>query len=288
MLYLTLDARQLLQYRDSGRLYRNSGFIHPHRMLNYYVLIVVHKGELYIAQEDRHYIVRPNQFIILFAGMEHYGYAPSLSQISYDWVHFSLPSDTMKFIEAENVQECQRKAMTSLTETYLMPEFGSLAIANRITALFTQLIDASRRYPPQSLLLHYSLSQLILHFSYILLFTPGIDRFPPHIISVIDYISTHYSSPLSVKSIADRFHYNPDYLSTVFKRHTGQTLISYINRMRIEIAKTILYNPEIHIKEIASLCGFSDEKYFMKTFKRYMGITPMEYRKTFSRKRPGH
>lgn len=51
------------------------------------------------------------------------------------------------------------------------------------------------------------------------------------------------------------------------------------------MAKNLLTNRTLSIYRIADMCGFSDEKYFMKLFKRYEGITPTQYRKAFHQKK---
>ena len=51
------------------------------------------------------------------------------------------------------------------------------------------------------------------------------------------------------------------------------------------VAKNLLTNRTLSIYRIADMCGFSDEKYFMKLFKRYEGITPTQYRKAFHQKK---
>ncbi len=107
---------------------------------------------------------------------------------------------------------------------------------------------------------------------------------PAYILDVVEWIRTHYDRPLSVAYIAEQFGYHPTYLTNVFKKYTGYPILTYINRIRIAVSKNLLANRTLSIYEIANTCGFSDEKYFMKLFKRYEGITPTQYRKAFQKK----
>jgi len=62
-------------------------------------------------------------------------------------------------------------------------------------------------------------------------------------------------------------------------------LSAYINRTRIEVSKNLLtYDSTLKVSTIGKLCGFADEKLFMKVFKKIEGITPTRYRNTFYQK----
>ena len=65
----------------------------------------------------------------------------------------------------------------------------------------------------------------------------------------------------------------------LFKEQTGYSPKKYLLRMRVEQACTLLHHSDMNIKEIASLCGFSDRYYFTKTFSRLMKISPAAYRR---------
>ena len=65
----------------------------------------------------------------------------------------------------------------------------------------------------------------------------------------------------------------------LFREQTGYSPKKYLQRMRVEQACTLLHHSNISIKEIASLCGFSDRYYFTKIFTRVMKISPAAYRK---------
>jgi AraC-like DNA-binding protein len=78
--------------------------------------------------------------------------------------------------------------------------------------------------------------------------------------------------------IAEEFHYNPEYLSALYSKAAGITLTASVNRARLDIAKRLLSDRSVTIKEAAYSCGFSDEKYFMRVFRRAEGMTPEQYR----------
>ena len=107
---------------------------------------------------------------------------------------------------------------------------------------------------------------------------------PPSVVKIMDWIRVNYDKPLTVASIAGEFDYHPDYLSTLFRRTTHISLIHFINKTRIDVSKSLIINYDVSVREAAYSCGFSDEKYFMKTFKKLENLTPTQYRKAFSPK----
>lgn len=95
---------------------------------------------------------------------------------------------------------------------------------------------------------------------------------------VILRIDADLTADLSLKSHADFLNVNPSYLSTLFKRETGMTLTDYVNRQRVEHGIFLLNATDMQIQTIAQYCGIPDVNYFTKTFKKFIGKTPKEYR----------
>lgn len=155
----------------------------------------------------------------------------------------------------------------------------------RSVLLFVQLLDISKRSNYQiNWNCRYALNLLLMEFTSEFLQTNNIaaGRIPNQIRNIIEYIRTHYDEPLSVEQLAAQYNYHPTYLTTLFKKYTGYPISSYINHTRIAVAKNILcVRDTLSIQSIASMCGFSDEKYFMRLFKKIEGITPSQYRNAF-------
>lgn len=94
------------------------------------------------------------------------------------------------------------------------------------------------------------------------------------------YIETHFKEELTRESLASEVFMNPDYLSKLFKKNTGSSLMDYVTKVRIERAKELLERTVLTISEIAIETGYSNTAYFTKMFKKYTnGVTPREYRK---------
>ena len=71
-----------------------------------------------------------------------------------------------------------------------------------------------------------------------------------------------------------------DYVRRIFKQKTGLTPNSYLNQLRIEKAKRLLSkNDDMNIKQVSDSCGFNDQYYFSRMFKRYEGVSPAHWKK---------
>ena len=93
------------------------------------------------------------------------------------------------------------------------------------------------------------------------------------------FIIGNYMRDISLNDVASVVNLSPVYFSGLFKKEIGENFIDYLNRVRIDAAKTMLKDVRYHISEVAESCGFSDTRYFARIFKRIVGITPSDYRK---------
>lgn len=101
----------------------------------------------------------------------------------------------------------------------------------------------------------------------------------PTIHLIRNYISQNYmNDTLSVKDISEHVFLSASYVCTFFKNETGQTLNQYLTEYRMEKAKQLLRDVRYRIGDISSRVGYSDGNYFGKSFKKYCGLSPSEYR----------
>ncbi|MDF2814513.1 MAG: hypothetical protein K0Q81_713 [Paenibacillus sp.] len=96
---------------------------------------------------------------------------------------------------------------------------------------------------------------------------------------VIQYVMQHYSNEnLNISMIGETFGLTPSYLSKQFKTQTGEALLDFINKIRLEEAKKLLAEQKLPIAEIARRAGYSDINTFNRIFKKFEGITPGKYK----------
>ncbi|MRH41944.1 response regulator [Aquibacillus halophilus] len=94
-----------------------------------------------------------------------------------------------------------------------------------------------------------------------------------------DYIHDQYSDPkLSLQTIAKKVNVSASYLSHMFSQETGETLIEYLTRIRIDRAKEFLKTTNDKTYEIAYKVGYSDSHYFCHSFKKITGMTTKQFK----------
>lgn len=97
--------------------------------------------------------------------------------------------------------------------------------------------------------------------------------------SVKLFIKENYKKDLSLKDIASELNFTVDYLGKIFKKHTNESPIKYLTRLRINEAKRILSTDlNMEIKTIGKVVGYQDQYYFSRVFKTNTGYYPSEYR----------
>ncbi len=99
------------------------------------------------------------------------------------------------------------------------------------------------------------------------------------IIKARQYISEHATEPLTLDEVANYCYVSKSHFCKIFKNETGETFKSYLNQIRIELAKNLLETTSMKSYEIAEAIGFDDPSYFNELFKKKWGMTPNRYRK---------
>lgn len=96
--------------------------------------------------------------------------------------------------------------------------------------------------------------------------------------SAVEYLEAHYSEPITLNDVAEKLYVSTYYLSRMFKKELNKNFVDYLNEIRINRAKELLMDVRYKTYEIADAIGISDPHYFSKLFKKYVGITPTEYK----------
>lgn len=97
---------------------------------------------------------------------------------------------------------------------------------------------------------------------------------------ILRYIEDNCFEKLSVSDLAKRCYYNTSYFSRIFKECYGMTLISYIQKKRLDEAVRLLRETDVSVEEICRRVGYSEKKHFYKKFRELTGTTPSAFRKS--------
>jgi len=94
----------------------------------------------------------------------------------------------------------------------------------------------------------------------------------------VEYLHEHYHEPITLNEVAEHTLVSTYYISRMFKKEMGKNFVDYLNELRIEKAKELLKDVRYKTYEVAEKVGIPDAHYFSRLFKKYVGITPTEYR----------
>lgn len=97
------------------------------------------------------------------------------------------------------------------------------------------------------------------------------------------YIEQNFEEKLNVEGLANRFAISTRNFIRRFKKATQNTPFEYIQRVRVEVAKKSFESTPLNINEVMYNVGYNDEKAFRKVFKKYTGLSPIQYRRKFNR-----
>lgn len=107
----------------------------------------------------------------------------------------------------------------------------------------------------------------------------GSDPIKAKIEPILKVINEHYTEDLSLEVLSNAAGYNPTYTEKLFRTVYHTTPINYLIQVRIDNAKRLLSTDlTLTVKQVGERCGFNDNSYFGKVFKKFTGATPREYR----------
>lgn len=272
MLHMILTSTEDVRFASAGQFIADGASVHPRRTLPTAVLLAGVSGRYPIAQEGRSYDLAADTFMLLFPFREHMGTASAEGNQSHYWCHFTVPDDA-------------RYADAPESSGLSLPEFGRLKHPERTALLFRQLINASERTHASPTVRE----ELCNLYARILLWeiaenaceeSGGSVRSSHTVVErVKEHLRVHAAEGIALGDVAARFHYNADYLAHIFHQETGMTMCGYLLAERIAAAQKLLLETSLNVAAVAGACGFSDEKYFMRAFKRRVGITPSQFRR---------
>ena len=247
-------------FESAGQFISEGEWIHPARTVESAELILVTRGTVFLAEEEREYALTENTLFFLAPRRPHRGTAKS-ENVSFYWAQFT-GWDGSGF-----------------------PTTLDVGQSARIPLYFRQLIHAASAPGTEPLARDYLLRLILMEAA-----APREEQGanPPLLSQMEEHIRLHLDAPLRVADLAELFGYNPDYLSRLFRRAHGVSLKEYIDRARLKRASDLLLTTGLPLSEIAARCGFEDYKYFLRFFSRRQGISPTALRRSFSRTHINH
>ena len=96
---------------------------------------------------------------------------------------------------------------------------------------------------------------------------------------MVSYIQQNFTGKILLKEFGEQFHLSEKYISRYFKEHFHITISQYVTYLRLEHAKHLLQDTDIPVTEVAMQSGYQNVSYFIRSFKKTYGVSPLKYRK---------
>ena len=261
----------------------DNNWIHMSRELLDYELIFMTDGVLHIGAGNQEYTVNKGEYVLLCPPCRQYGLRPS--GCSFYWVHFTYHDNRNDHLICHDRNQ---KPFPADKKRILLPDTAKIPRADRMLVLMKQLQDCDRTYQNRnenSFLLTAALCEL-----YSQLYMPGGSpaKHHPLYTDIIDYISWRLHEQIKVSEVAAYFGYNEKYITTFFKKMNGNSLKTYIQNRKMELAKAMLTDTNLPVAQIGYDIGYSDNHNFSSAFKKVTGQSPSDYRNSYPQRQTFH
>lgn len=239
-------------------------------------IIRILKGQMKMHLDDDEFIAFEGEIIFINEGVIHGGHP---EDCIYECIVFN-PHPLLMHTET-----C-RQYIRQIFESQIMIHNHFLESDNSIQEAANSLFRAMQENAPGSeLMIIGSLYQLFgVIFQYKLYGKPDLApsrslRKMVMLKPVLEYVDACYASQITLEDLSKTAGMSPKYFCRYFHSVTHRTPMDYLNYYRIERACYEFSTTDLSVTEVAYRCGFNDTSYFIKSFKRYKGITPKQYSK---------
>jgi AraC-like DNA-binding protein len=283
MLALQLQIPPLPQFITVGNSIWRPGDIHFRRKFEVFDVLFIHKGTLFMTEDDIPYEIKGGDILVLEAGKTHWGHQPCVEDTEIYWVHFIHPLPTLTI---DSKQIAGSTIIKKGTDFDIAPSEQHMFLPKMIHTELSEFIPTLQSmvalHQKSSLMGALPLNSLLAHLLTLLQNTL-IERSAPsrssqHSKKIEIYLKEHLLQSHNSQLIEAELRLNFDYLARCLKKHTGMSPMQYIQYQRIEKAKTLLLQSDDTVPYIAEQVGIMDYNYFIRLFRKQTGLTPGAYR----------
>lgn len=258
--------------------------VHKHSFIE---LVFVAEGQAVHTVNDMSYTVRSGNVIMI-----DYGVAHSFSRI--DGEKF-VTYDLLFTPDFFNIPALENKEFMTLASSYLFSsvfaEFKNSKVpqnlvkthAKEFRFLFEKIYEEynDRNIGFQSIIRAYLIEIIIKIFREINKNQPTYTQSHQELVEkAIEYMRNNYDKHISLDEVVSGIFLSKNYFRQIFKKTTGMSISSFTQELRIKEACRLLETTDMSSIDISYKCGYNDLKFFYSTFKKTMGMTPAEYRKS--------
>lgn len=240
-------------------------------------IVYVYEGPLYLTIDNQNYIGKKGDIFLVNSKEIHEMYVQD-SNVRYGTLLF--PLNSLLFQEND---ETTRKYLQPLCrgEVIFSHTLGNKELSEKIFSIIVEIVDINKekvpayRFGTKALLLQII---FLLFHNHLELSNLQSQKNSTLNREIITFIGERYTTNLTLAEIADTFHMSYKYFSRYFKNTFNTTLSDYIMKLRMERAESLLSTTELPVTEISLQTGFNNISFFIRSFKKAYGYSPLQYR----------
>lgn len=276
-------------------------YVHKKRRADEYIMYVIKSGVMYLKEGDMTYELKSGDVIMLDPDFYHEGL--KASECEYYYIHFRHEAMSK---EVEHDRKVSKKRLIQMRSDALQSNSFSYEIYDEEKLVLPKYFHYSNQ--ASFIKLMYVLNEaieenkthlegykitcsckvmeaLVLMERYFVStcmenFDLSSAKAYTKVEAILNYINEDYHKSLSSQLLEEKFSCNFDSMNRNFKKITGSTIFSYLNKVRMEHAKELLSTTSLSVGEIGERVGILDIYYFSKVFKKHTGVAPTYYNKS--------
>lgn len=235
-------------------------------------IIFILKGQMSACINDRRYRLEKDDMLV----------------INPKELHSTNTYDDTSYLLLQIPYDYLSRALTNVSLLQFQEFFPSLSQGEAFQALRNLLSELVETYSKQENGYLFHFSSLVYEFLFILYkkFSRQVSRETKEkenrnferIEEIIQYVKTHYRKDISLKEASGLINISPEYFCRLFKSHTGQTFLEYLNAVRMIHFYQELLQTDYSITDLMERNGISNYKIFIRAFKSAYGTTPKKLR----------
>lgn len=263
--YRSENWRSSLSVRTCGRESSLVGYRWGPDMRAYYLLHHIISGTYVVTIDGVEYVCKPGDTFFTFPRTVYSMSCPASERCEYCWVGFSgLESDMiLKYLRISKEAPIIHSGSTEMVCTLHSELYAargeslaaSFAMASKLYLLFSHLLSSTNQ------------KEILDENDYLQ--------------KALGYIHKHYTERITVSDVCSYLNISRSWLFRIFSTLIGESPSNYITAQRLALSCSFLRETQMTISEIADRAGYVDSLYFSRIFKKYMGISPREYRKKY-------
>jgi AraC-like DNA-binding protein len=257
------------------------GTLHPERTnLEYFDIIFVKEGALYLGEEGIDYTVRKNEMLVLLPHKHHYPLKPTDEITKFYWMHFYTTGNY-----EESNQARQLESNIPIPSLHFHNKFHTIHLSKK-----SQLVDTNE--------IHQKIEELLVgttkkdtnitfwdiqqRFFSLLNLLDGQNNAKDTSVLMAEkvehFIRENFNKDITNETLVIKFNLHENTLAKYLKQYYGYTPMEYLKEYRLEQARNLLIKTDYPIEQIAELCGYKWVPYFSRSFKQRYNISPLKYR----------